>query len=104
MSLRGDDPPDQQGRSDPQFPGDPAIGNCIGGREVLGQNCHWSFKLWKLENPVADQLAAGPPVAVVDRQHTQVEHQMDLPKQAKELGALVNSASVCLRADRLQLS
>ena len=46
---------------------------------------------------MADQLAEGPPEAV----HTQVEHQMDLLKQAKELGALVNSGSVCLRADTL---
>jgi hypothetical protein len=30
-----------------------------------------------------------------------VEHQVDLLKQAKELGALVNSGSVCLPADTL---
>lgn len=38
--LMGDVPPDQQGRSDWQFPSDPAIGNIIGRARGLGPSGH----------------------------------------------------------------
>jgi hypothetical protein len=36
MSLAGDDPPDLQGRSNPQFPSNPAIDNIMGRARGFG--------------------------------------------------------------------